>query len=235
MTSHLRAGTGGERFISKSRDYRALPPFYRTSRFHIRQGKNHFRERGKWSNFFSVLHAFEASVRCMGRDVHRYARKEFVHVRRGMKTVLVVDDDIEFREIFSLMLLELNCAVWQASSTAEAFEILEHEELFDYIFCDLHIPFTLESDSDKYQYSKEVGIRTLSEFSMLYKNDVTLIAISAAEESDQDLVRQRLGCKVPLLGKPIRREQLNMILNDDLSRDIISHISAPNDLSLLVQ
>ncbi|MGA1191769.1 MAG: response regulator [Bdellovibrionota bacterium] len=144
-----------------------------------------------------------------------------------MRTVLVIDDDIEFREILSLMLLEAGCAVWEASSTAEAFQILDQENSFDYIFCDLHLPFTLGKDAEEYEYSEEVGIRTLSELSTVYGDTVTLVALSAAEAIDRDLVRTRLGHKIPLLGKPIRSEVLEALVSSGEPQIPVSSAKLP--------
>ena len=128
-----------------------------------------------------------------------------------MKNVLVIDDDFDFREIFSLLLAEKDCAVWEATSTEEAFEILREEDPFDLIFCDLHLPFTLGKEADEYLYSAEVGMRTISELNWVYRGQIPIIAMSAAPKSDFLTLQARLG-DVPTLGKPVKQEVLDLLL-----------------------
>ncbi|MCB0330812.1 MAG: response regulator [Bdellovibrionales bacterium] len=136
-----------------------------------------------------------------------------------MKSALVIDDDFDFREIFSLILAENDYAVWEATSVEEAFDILRAEDTFDIIFCDLHLPFTLGDQSAEYVYSEEVGLKTLSQLQWVYHGQIPIVAMSAAPDSDLLLYQERLG-SIPMMGKPVRKEVLDSML------DLSSHFES---------
>lgn len=139
-----------------------------------------------------------------------------------MKNVLIIDDDFDFREVFAMILAERDCAVWEASSTEEAFGILHNEERFDLIFCDLHLPFTLGEQSADYLYTEEVGIRTIAELCWVYGGEVPVVAISSAPAVDILALRARLG-DVPLLEKPIREAALDVLLSSSAKNLSLNH------------
>ena len=129
-----------------------------------------------------------------------------------MNTALIIDDDLDFSEIFSLMLTEHDIAVWEAASTEEAFEALRKEEHFDIIFCDLHLPFTLGDDVEEYVYSEEVGIRTIGELSWVYRGKIPIVGMSASPELDFQKLKERQP-DIPTISKPIKRAELEHVLN----------------------
>lgn len=102
-----------------------------------------------------------------------------------MNSALIIDDVDENRESLSLHLTEQDIAVWCASSTEEAFQILEYDS-FDIIYCALKIPFTLGEHFCEYIYSEEVGVRTIEELQWVYP-DLPIVALS--EEPERDLIQ----------------------------------------------
>ncbi|MCB0310346.1 MAG: response regulator [Bdellovibrionales bacterium] len=116
-----------------------------------------------------------------------------------MKSILVIDDDHDFRETICDFLLDANFDVWDADCPDQAFKILERERQ-DLIICDLNMPFTRGKNFFDYPYSFEVGKRTIRELGWVYPR-TPIIAMSAAMPHDLDKMRKELG-GITTLPKP---------------------------------
>ena len=122
-----------------------------------------------------------------------------------MKSILLIDDDHEYREIIGNLLSEHDYHVEVTRCPDEAFPLLERER-FDLIICDLHMPFTLGPRRSEYPYSYEVGIRTIGELSGACP-DTPIVAVSATMPWDLPQVMQRIS-HIPALSKPFDPERL---------------------------
>lgn len=91
-------------------------------------------------------------------DFHLQSRLD----RLDMDTILIIDDDEDYRETASIVLSEAGHIVFEAESPDAAFPILLQNEV-DLILCDLHMPFTKGPNQAEYLNSMEVGIRTVQE------------------------------------------------------------------------
>lgn len=122
-----------------------------------------------------------------------------------MKSVLLIEDSIDYRENIELLLADDDHIVTSVATPHDAFGALQKEE-FDVIICDLHLPFTLTEEIAFYPYSIEVGIRTIKELRTVYP-ETPIVAISASLPSDIERIDQEkdLG---PLVAKPFSKSTL---------------------------
>lgn len=121
-------------------------------------------------------------------------------VKRGtMKTILLIDDHKEFREIVSAMLLSAHYDVREASCPDEAFEALRGE-IPDLIVCDLYMPFTMSDEMGDFEYSYQVGVKTVEELRWAIP-EVPIIVASAAVPMDLEARTRHLE-GVRTLSKP---------------------------------
>ncbi|MCO6431984.1 MAG: response regulator [Deltaproteobacteria bacterium] len=124
-----------------------------------------------------------------------------------MRSVLIIDDSQDYRETVASIFFDCNFDVVSAACPKEAFECLEKEDtLPDLIVCDLHMPFSLESDMKHYPYSYEVGIQTIQEFQVSFP-EIPLIAITATAPHEINLVTEKIR-SVPTLSKPFHKSEL---------------------------
>jgi CheY-like chemotaxis protein len=121
------------------------------------------------------------------------------------KTILLIDDDDEFRHTAIQVLVDAGHDVWDARCPDEAFPLLARER-FDIIVCDLHMPFTLGESLPEYGYSFEVGLRTVKEFRWVYPN-LPILAISVAAPEDLRRIAKYLD-PIPAFTKPFYPEEL---------------------------
>ncbi|RIL12029.1 MAG: hypothetical protein DCC75_01215 [Proteobacteria bacterium] len=122
-----------------------------------------------------------------------------------MANILVIDDNDEFRQDLTEMLLDEGYVVWPAACPDEAFPMFDKEK-FDLIICDLTMPFTLGENFMEFEYSSEVGVQTIQQLSWALP-DTRVIAVSALPFTELSEIKQRLS-NVPLLSKPIKRQEL---------------------------
>ena len=146
-----------------------------------------------------------------------------------MKSVLIIDDDQDYRDILTAWLEELDCFVQSAESTEVAFEILKRDEV-DLIVCDLHLPFTLGPNFLNYAYSYRVGTSTIKELLSIFP-ETPILVISATMSWDLPGVLRGLP-KLPVLTKPFTREEFLMNVNF-LTHGDLSAASAENQLAFL--
>lgn len=127
-----------------------------------------------------------------------------------MYNLLVIDDNFEFREIIQDYLCDTDFVVYEAACPHDAFQML-YDEKFDVILCDLQMPFTLGEEFFKFQYSAEVGLRTINELSELFPG-TPVIAMSALASADIAKIRKRIQ-GVTFLPKPFRQADFLELLS----------------------
>ena len=130
-----------------------------------------------------------------------------------MKSILVIDDDLDYRETIQAWLEEAGYDVQVAESTDQAFTILSRDS-FDLILCDLHLPFTLDQRHFDYGYSYTVGVSTIQELKNVYP-ELPIVAISATMPWDLPKVLKELP-ELPRLSKPFSRDQLVVLVTKSL-------------------
>ena len=122
-----------------------------------------------------------------------------------VRTVLIIDDSPDFREIVSTILVDHDFDVYEASCPADAFVVLEREKV-DLIICDLHMPFTNDENASEYIRGNKVGVRTIQELGWVFPY-TPIICISAATKEEVEEAAAELG-DLPLLAKPIGHKEL---------------------------
>ena len=122
-----------------------------------------------------------------------------------MNTILLIDDDREFREISETVLSEAGYEVYTVSAPDEAFAFLL-EGPVDLILCDLHLPFTTGPEIFHYKYSYEVGLGTIQELTQTIP-EVPLGIVSATMPWDFAAVLGPLNY-LPRLSKPCSNADL---------------------------
>jgi len=141
-----------------------------------------------------------------------------------MKTVLLIDDHNEIREFLAAMLLDEGFDVISARCPDEAFKMLRAEGgKPDVILSDLEMPFTLSAKFFDYQYSYEVGLKSIEELAWVFEG-VPVVAMTALPDSVVKIAKERFP-NFPVLRKPFHHEALLTILRE--------LTSATNALTLL--
>jgi CheY-like chemotaxis protein len=109
-----------------------------------------------------------------------------------MKTVLVIDNNDEYREAFSDILQEQGIDVVTSDCPDAAYQKLFGMDAPDLIVGDLHMPFTMGAEREEYKTSYEVGVKTLRELAWVFP-ETPVIALTALEEIDIERVRKLLS------------------------------------------
>lgn len=122
-----------------------------------------------------------------------------------MKSVLIIDDSIDYREITANLLVDQGYDVWEASSPVEAINILKSEK-FDLVICDLHMPFTSDDSQEEFVFSYEVGIKTIQELKNIFPN-LPIIAMSSTTPIDLKRIARFID-PVPMYSKPTYNERI---------------------------
>ena len=121
------------------------------------------------------------------------------------KSVLLIDDNEDFRETCRWLLMDAGYDFWDAPSPQDAWPMLSSEK-FDLIVCDLHMPFTSGPSQDEYVTSYEVGVRTIRELADIYP-DTPIVALSATAPCDLKRLARYLD-PIPAFSKPERPQDL---------------------------
>lgn len=137
-----------------------------------------------------------------------------------MKNILLIEDSADYRENIELMLMDEEFCVTSVACPEEAFDKL-HNDDFDVIICDLHLPFALSKEFANYPYSIEVGIRTIKELQWVFPG-TPIIGISASMDSDLRRLQEEKDF-VPLLQKPFSRTTLLAAVSQQEQRIQSSH------------
>lgn len=127
-----------------------------------------------------------------------------------MKKILIIDDNADFRDVVSNLLVDEGYEVWEAECPHDAYSILMGEEM-DLIICDLHMPFTTGLDMEDFKISFEVGAKTVKELAWVYP-DKPVIALSAAAPSDLKRISSTLE-PVKAYSKPTKPADLLHIVD----------------------
>ncbi len=109
-----------------------------------------------------------------------------------MKTVLMIDNNDEYRRAFSELLQEQGVSVVASDCPDTAYQQLFGMDAPDLIVGDLHMPFTVGAEREEYKTSYEVGVKTLRELAWVYPN-TPVIALTELEELDIERVRKLLA------------------------------------------
>lgn len=125
------------------------------------------------------------------------------------KSILIIDDDDEFRDSACRILLDRDYDVWDANCPDQAFTLMRQER-FDIILCDLHMPFAIGDKGKEYLVSFEVGIKTVHELAWVYP-DTPVIAISTAPTEDLERIQPLLS-PIQAYSKPTHAEELMTIV-----------------------
>ena len=121
------------------------------------------------------------------------------------KTVLIIDDNPDFREAVIDILLDQEFDIYEAECPKAAFDIL-FNEVPDIILCDLNMPFTTEHDQKEFLSGNKVGIETIKELGWAFP-DTPIICISAASPWELVEAEKELG-HVKILRKPVSPKDL---------------------------
>lgn len=127
--------------------------------------------------------------------IPRSADKEYM-----MKTVLVIDDNPDFRETVIDILFDCDFDVYEAACPQQAFEILMNEKV-DVILCDLNMPFTIDENQKEFVAGNKVGSETIKELGWVFP-ETPIICISAEASWVLATVAKEIG-DIPILRKPV--------------------------------
>ncbi len=122
------------------------------------------------------------------------------------KSILLIDDHAELREFLTAVLEDGGFDVITARCPDDAFRELRKEDYPDLIVSDLEMPFAFGDRFFDFQYSHEVGVRTIEELQWVFPL-VPIVAITALPEDIIAKVTKRLPT-VPLLRKPFAQSEL---------------------------
>lgn len=123
-----------------------------------------------------------------------------------MKTILLIDDDADYRETVRLVLEGEGIEVLEADCPDAAFKLLELTAAPDLIVCDLHMPFTTDDTRDEFLESSEVGIRAVHELSWVYP-ETPVVAMTSMPRIDLERIRESVD-PVQAFTKPISKNDL---------------------------
>ena len=127
-----------------------------------------------------------------------------------MSDILLIDDSRDFRDAVKDILFSANHTVWEAECVEDAFSILLQDH-FDLIICDLELPFSKAEKFFQYQYSMEVGVRTIEELRNVYPF-TPIVAVTGYHPLDILSYKERFR-DVILLHKPISPRELLLIVD----------------------
>ena len=138
-----------------------------------------------------------------------------------MKTILLIDDCVDYREITANLLMDEGYDVFEAANPMEALPMLEAEE-FDLIVCDLHMPFTSGEAQNSFVYSYEVGVKTIQELRDVFPK-IPIIAMSNTSTADLRKISQYLH-PIPAYTKPTHNQAVLEIIETHLTSPIAAII-----------
>lgn len=139
--------------------------------------------------------------------------------KEAMKTVLLIDDNDDYRESVRCILENEGLEVLDTDCPDAAFSMLKTMDAPDLIICDVHMPFTTGPDRDEFETSYDVGVKTVHELSWVYP-DTPVIAMSAAEMGHLKELKKSLA-PIPAYQKPSRlKDMLEMVHIYLISKDL---------------
>jgi CheY-like chemotaxis protein len=135
-----------------------------------------------------------------------------------MKTVLLIDDNEDYRESVRCILEEEGLEVFDTDCPDSAFSLLKTIDVPDLIICDVHMPFTTGAERDEFETSYNVGVKTVHELSWVFP-EVPVVAMSAAEIPRLTELKQHLD-PIPAHQKPRRiRDMVDIVQTYLMSRE----------------
>ena len=132
------------------------------------------------------------------------------------KTILVIDDDSQYREVVEHILLDNGYDPAVVACPDEAFKLLADQQ-FDLIMCDLHMPFTLDEHMSEFQYSDQVGIKTLEELRWVFP-ELPILAVSSTPAWQLRKMIEEIP-SVVALSKPFSSKALMSLIEVILQND----------------
>lgn len=127
-------------------------------------------------------------------------------VQTDEKTILLIDDHAELRDFLAEVLEQQGYEVITARCPDDAFRELRKEDYPDIIISDLEMPFTFGNRFFDFDYSHEVGVRTIEELQWVFP-DTPIVAITALPDDIVARVTKRIPT-VPVLRKPFAQTDL---------------------------
>jgi CheY-like chemotaxis protein len=128
-----------------------------------------------------------------------------------MKTVLLIDDNDDYRETVRCILEDQGLEVIDTDCPETAFSLLRNMDAPDLIVCDLHMPFASGDEEQNYVTSFEVGVKTVHELAWVYP-DTPVVAMTALEEVDINKIKRYLA-PIPTYQKPASLKRMVELLS----------------------
>lgn len=100
-----------------------------------------------------------------------------------MTTILLIDNNHDFREALRGGLEERGLEVLDADCPDSAFRLLRHGDVPDLIICDLYMPFSTGEDAAEFKTSHEVGLRTMKELAWVFP-EASVMALANVSKAD---------------------------------------------------
>jgi CheY-like chemotaxis protein len=123
-----------------------------------------------------------------------------------MKTVLVIDDNSDYRDALKTVLESQGLEVIDSDCPDSAYRMLRMMDAPDLILCDLHMPFTTGKDSAQYKFSPEVGVKTVHELAWVYP-ETPVVALTVLGKAELSLLKKYIE-PIPAYTKPKRMDEL---------------------------
>jgi CheY-like chemotaxis protein len=123
-----------------------------------------------------------------------------------MKTVLVIDDNYEYRDALKTILEGHGLEVIDSDCPDSAYRMLRMMDAPDLILCDLHMPFTMGTNREEYKVSPEVGVKTVHELAWVYP-ETPVVALTALGQDELSELK-RFIAPIPAYCKPKHMEEL---------------------------
>lgn len=123
-----------------------------------------------------------------------------------MKTVLLIDDNEEYREAARHILEDEGLEVHAADCPDSAYTLLEGIGQPDLIMCDLFMPFTTGAQKEEYETSVRVGVKTVQELAWVFP-DTPVVALTALDSVDIGDLRKDIS-PIPAYQKPHRLTEM---------------------------
>jgi len=117
-----------------------------------------------------------------------------------MKTVVLIDNDEEFRESLRSALEHQGLEVLDSPCPKTAFHDLQAIDKPDLILCELHMPFAEGEEAHEYKVSYEVGLKTLQELAWVYPG-TPVVALTALNQADLARIKEYID-PIPAYHKP---------------------------------
>jgi CheY-like chemotaxis protein len=123
-----------------------------------------------------------------------------------MKTVLLIDDNYDYRDALKTILEDQGLEVIDSDCPDSAYRMLNGMNAPDLILCDLHMPFSTGKDGAEFKVSYEVGVKTLHELAWVYPT-TPVVALTALEQTELSRLKEYIE-PIPAYPKPTQMHDL---------------------------